>query len=145
MADLSLPARDSVAAQQELFRRAGSEEGLSLAALHARDKHLRMSTLRGWASGETAMPAWAIGALGEAGIPDHLLSLVTAPWTRSVVTDEETDSDMDDAADAAGEVVTAVRRARHPNSPGGVAIVHTEKAEIVPLVRRARAKLRKVA
>jgi hypothetical protein len=145
MADLSIPARNSVAAQQELFARAASDEGLSLAAIHALDKHLRMSTMRGWASGATQMPAWAIGALGEVGVPDHLLSLVTAPWMRSVITDEETDSDLDDAADAAADVVTAVRRARHPQSPGGVAIVHTETAQIKPLVRRAHAKLRRVA
>lgn len=145
MADLSLPARDSVAAQVEMFRRAKEDEGLSQAVLLVRDKHLRKSTLRDWANGAAAMPAWAIGALGEAGVPDHLLTLVTAPWSRSVRTDEETDADLDDAADAACEVADAVRRARHPSSPGGTAIVHTEKANIIPIARRAKAKLAKVA
>lgn len=145
MAELSIPARDSVAAQIELFRRAKAEEGLSQAVLHNRDNHLRKSTLRDWANGAAAMPAWAIGALGEAGVPDHLLTLVTAPWSRSVSTDEETDTDLDDAADAADEFVAEVRRARHPRSPGGTAIVPQERGVIVPIGRKARAKLARVA
>lgn len=144
MGNLSLPARDSVAAQINLFERAKAEEGLSIDALHYRDNHLRKSTMRDWANGSAAMPAWAIGALGAAGVPDHLLTLVTAPWARSVTTDEETDTDFDDAADAADEVVREVRRARRPDSPGGTAIVHTEKAKIIPLMGVARAKLRRV-
>lgn len=143
MADLSLPARDSVAAQQEMFRLAQKEEGLSLRALSQRSP-IPYNTLRGWAGG-SAMPAWAIGELADAGIPDHLLSLITAPWKRSLVTDEETDTDLDDAAEVAGELASAVRRARHPNSPGGVAIVHTERAEIIPIARRALPKLRRIA
>jgi hypothetical protein len=143
MADLSLPARDSVAAQAEMFRLAQAECGLSLRAISQRSP-IPCSTLKGWRDG-AAMPAWAIGELGDAGVPDHLLSLVTAPWKRSVLTDEETDSDLDDAADAAGEFAASVRRARHPQSPGGVHIVPQERAEIVPIGRKARAKLVKAA
>ena len=143
MADLSLPARDSVAAQQDMFRLAQKECGLSLRAISQRSP-IAYNTLRGWAQG-AAMPAWALGELADAGVPDHLLSLITAPWKRSVMTDEETDADFDDAADAAGEFAAAVRRARSPSSPGGTNIVHGEKAEIIPIGRRARAKLRRVA
>lgn len=143
MADLSIPARNSVAAQQELFRLAQHECGLSLRAL-SQISSIPFSTLKGWRDG-SAMPAWAMGELADAGVPDHLLSLVTAPWKRSVITDEDSDSDLDDAADAADEFATEVRRARHPKSPGGTAIVHGEKALIIPIGRRAKAKLARVA
>ena len=142
MADLSQPARNSVAAQRELFRRA-KIKGLSLAVLHAADENLKLSTLRAWASGETAMPAWAIGALGEAGVPDHLLSLVTAPFARCVVSEEEGDGDLDRAAIDAIEFIGAVQRARSPNSPGGCAIVPQEVAVITPLRQRATASMRR--
>lgn len=45
----------------------------------------------------------------------------------------------------AGEVQQAVQRARHPNSPGGTAIVPQERAEIMPLVQKAAASSRKAA
>lgn len=143
MADLSLPARDSVAAQHELFRRADFEHGLSLRVIAARSP-IPYNTLRGWQNG-TAMPAWAIGALGEAGVPDELLSLVTQPFGRCVVTEEGGDGDLDTAAIDAGEFVSSVQRARHPASPGGVAIVPQEVAAILPLKQRATASMRRAA
>jgi hypothetical protein len=143
MTDLSLPARDSVAAQQELFRLAQKECGLSVRVISQRSP-IPYNTLRGWAK-DTAMPAWALGELADAGVPDHLLSLITAPWKRSVITDEDSDADLDDAAEAADEFATEVRRARHPKSPGGTAIVHGERAVIIPIGRRAKAKLARVA
>lgn len=126
-----------------MFRRAGSEEGLPIRVLYKRGPFGK-STLEGWAKG-VQMPAWAIGALGAAGVPDHLLSLVLDPYAKHVGTNEEDEADYDDAALAASEVAGAVQRARHPRSPGGIAIVHTEKAEIGPIARRACSKLRAVA
>lgn len=143
MADLSLPARDSVAAQAVLFERAKAEESLSLQILAKRSR-IPFNTLRGWANG-TQMPAWALGALGEAGVPDHLLSLVTAPFCRHIGSDEQDEATIDDAGESAHELAGAVRRARHPASPGGVAIVHTELAEIIPIARRTAGQSRSVA
>lgn len=145
MADLSIPARDSVAAQIEMFRRAKADEGLSVAVLHQRDRHLKLATLRGWASGAAAMPAWAIGALGEAGVPDHLLSLVTEPFARCVTTEDDGDGDLDTAAGEAIDFASAVSRARHPASPGGTAIVPQEVAAIVPKLQRAKSALARAA
>lgn len=143
MSDLSLPARDSVANQAEMFRRAEVEEGLSIAVI-ARRSPLNRYTMRDWKNG-TQMPAWALGALAEAGVPEHLLSLVLEPFGRHVGRNEEGEADFDDAALAANELSSAVQRARHPKSPGGVAIVHTEKAEIIPIARKAASKVRAVA
>lgn len=141
MADLSRPAQDCVAAQGNMFDRAKREHGLTINVLHVSTR-ISKSTLRAWQNG-AAMPAWAIGALGEAGIPDHLLSLVTAPFGRCVVTEEDGEGDLDTAAVDAGEFSHAVQRARHPASPGGVAIVPQEVAAIVPLKQRATASLRR--
>jgi len=143
MADLSLPARDSVAAQQELFRRAASEEGLTIAVLAKRGP-VSASTMKGWRDG-AAMPAWAVGALGEAGIPDHLLSLITEPFGRFIVTDESEDGDLDTAATAATEFAAEVQKSRSPKSPGGLAIVPQEAAVIHQKRQRAAALMRRAA
>lgn len=145
MSELSAPARDSVAAQQELFRRAAQEEGLTINTLHAKDMHLKKSTMRDWAAGRAVIPAWALGALGEAGVPDHLLSLVYAPYTRSITTEEDGDGDLDTAATEAIEFAAEVQRARHPHSPGGVQIVPQEKVLIHPKRQRACAAFQRAA
>ena len=53
------------------------------------------------------------------------------------------EDDLDTAALDAGEVSHAVQRARHPASPGGVAIVPQERAEIIPLLRKTAASARR--
>lgn len=93
MADVPLPGRDSIEAQRDLFRLAEKECGLSIAAIAARSP-LHLGTLKGWRDG-AAMPAWAIGALGTAGVPDHLLTMILAPFGRHVGTDESGDGDLD--------------------------------------------------
>lgn len=145
MSELCAPAQDSKDAQAELFRLAKSELGLSIEAIHARFKPLKVSTMREWAKGAAAMPAWAIGALGQAGVPDELLSLVLQPFARHVGTDEDGEGDLDTAGLDAGEAAHEIQRARHPASPGGVAIVPQERAVIVPILRRAVASGRRAA
>lgn len=143
MSNLSRPAQNSVAAQQELFRRAKAEFGLTPAAI-GKLTPIGKTTIEGWARG-AAMPAWALGALGEAGVPDELLSLILAPFARHVGSDETGDGDLDTAADDAIAFGHAVQRARHPKSPGGVAIVPQEVAAIIPIGQRACASIRRVA
>lgn len=93
MADIPLPGRDSIEAQREMFRLAEKECGLSIPVIAARSP-LHLGTLKGWRDG-AAMPLWAAGALGEAGVPDHLLSMLLAPFARHVGTDETNDGDLD--------------------------------------------------
>jgi hypothetical protein len=145
MSELCAPAQDSKDAQAELFRLAKSELGLSLETIHNRYKPLKVSTMREWAKGVAAMPAWAIGALGQAGVPDELLSLVLQPFARHVGTDEDGEGDLDTAGLDAGDAAHAIARARHPNSPGGIAIVPQERAAIVPLLRKSVASGRRAA
>lgn len=73
--------------QAEFFDAVREHMGLSAYAL-ARKTGLRPSTVKGWMNG-SAMPAWAVGFLGEkAGIPDELLSILTRPFGKSVYTQE---------------------------------------------------------
>lgn len=138
MADLSPRARNSVALQQEMFRLADRDYGLSVAVL-ARSSGISPSTIKGWRDG-AAMPLWAIG---ELSIPDDIASLVLAPFAKHIGTDEDGEGDLDTAALDAGEAQQAVQRARHPNSPGGVSIVPQEVAAIVPLLRKSVASGRR--
>lgn len=142
MADLCQSARNSVSMQGELFRLAERDHGLSLKVLHLKTR-IAKTTLEGWRSG-TVMPAWALFKLGkEGGVPDELLSLIGEPFERSVRTDEDGEGDLDTAGLDAGDVVHAVQKARHPASPGGIAIVPQERAEIIPLLRKSAASARR--
>ncbi len=142
MGDLCQSARNSVDAQADMFRFAERDHGLSINRLHLRTD-IPISTLTGWSKG-TVMPAWALFKLGcKGGIPDHLLSLVGEPFERHVGTDESGEGDLDTAALDASEFARAVQQARHPLSPGGVAIVPQERIRIVPLARNSVASSRR--
>lgn len=140
MADLSDLARNSVALQQDMFRLAKHEHGLSLAVI-ARTRKIPLSTLTGWANG-TAMPAWAIGALK---FPDDLLSLILQPYGKHVGTDEEGDGDVDALGLEGLGLVTEIAAARDPAGPGGVNIIPMERAKISVRARRVCARARAVA
>lgn len=141
MANLSNLARNSVALQQEMFRLAEHEHGLSLTVL-SRTRGIALSTLKDWASGNTQMPAWA---LGELRIPDDLTSLVLSPYAKHVGTDEEGDPDPDELAEEALGLAREVAIARSPNSPGGSRIVPIERERIRKKARRVTPKARAVA
>jgi hypothetical protein len=140
MAEIPLPGRDSVEAQREMFRLA-AKSGLTIEVLAQRSP-LKVSTMKGWRDG-AAMPLWAAGALGAAGVPDELLSALLTPFGKHIGTDEDGEGDLDTAGLDAGEAQQAIQRARHPASPGGIQIVPQERAEIVPLLQRNAASSRK--
>jgi hypothetical protein len=140
MADLSEDARNSVALQQDMFRLAKHEHGLSLAVL-ARTRGIPLSTLTGWANG-TAMPAWALGALK---LPDDLLSIVLTPFQKHVGTNEEGDGDIDALGLEALGLVSEIAEARSEHSPGGSRIVPIELGRIKARARKVCPKARAVA
>lgn len=133
-----LPGQDSVAAQRELFRLAEAECGLSIRAIAARSP-LPVSTLKGWREGN-AMPAWALGALGEAGVPDHLLSLVLEPFGRHVGTDESDDGDLDHLGRESAHYL-----AEHADAKADGVVTHIEKAKLKGRARRIAGVARRVA
>ena len=143
MANLSIPARDSVEAQRDLFRRAERELGLSITVIAKRRDALCAATMRGWRDG-SVMPAWALGELAGAGVTDDILSLVLDPYSRHVGTNGD-DSGLDDLADDVREFLHEHGKARSPNSPGGVQIVPQERAVLVPLAGRVKARARRAA
>lgn len=138
MADIPLPGRDSIEAQREMFRLAERECGLSIAAIASRSP-LHLGTLKGWRDG-AAMPAWAVGALGTAGVPDHLLSLLLAPFGRHVGTDEGSDGDLDvlgrEAAHFVGDKLDAEADGK---------VTHIEKARLQQSAARIAGVARKAA
>lgn len=138
MADVPLPGRDSIEAQRDLFRRAEHECGLSIAVLAQRSP-LAISTMKGWREG-AAMPAWALGALGEAGVPDHLLSLVVAPFGRRVETDEVSDGDLDELSREGAHFI-----AEHADARADGVVTPIERARLRAKAERIAAVANKVA
>lgn len=129
-------------AQSRMFRLASRDHGLSLKAIHL-DTLIPYETLRSWKGDkgtQAMMPLWALNALAGV-VPDELLSLLTEPGDRQLIADDDADDCLDDLGDAAGELEAEVRRARHPNSPGGTEIVNIEEARI----RRAATRMAKRA
>ena len=135
MADLSTKARNSVTLQAEMFSRAEAEEGLSVSVLHGRTKISR-STLRGWASGETQMPAWA---LGELGLPDHLASLVLDPYRKCVASADGEEEALDELAFEASGYTAEYIEARRDGK-----LTHVERAKLKKRGQRVKAAARKV-
>lgn len=123
-----------------MFRLAERDLGLTIAEL-ARQSGISKSTIKGWRDG-SAMPAWA---LGELAIPDDLASLVLDPFGKFIGTAGEDDGDLDALATKASEFLAEYSKARHPDSPGGIHIVHTEKASLTELRQGLRAHARKAA
>lgn len=90
----------------------------------------------------TAIPLHAFVQLAP-HIPDDLLTMCVEPAGKLIVSDEAGEDDLDTAGLDAGEAAHAVQKARHPNSPGGIAIVPQERAEIIPLMRKTACSARR--
>lgn len=142
MSNGSIPGRDSIAAQREMFRLAEKECGLSLAALAAKTP-IPLSTIKGWRDG-SAMPAWALGQLGAAGVPDHLLSLILEPFGHCVMA-------MDGGNDDAAASIDSLQRegahylAEHADARADGVVTHIERSRLAERARRVAATARRVA
>lgn len=137
-ADFGKP-RDSVQQQETLFRLAESRFGLTLAEI-ARRSGISASTLKSWKNG-TVMPAWALAALGDAGIPVELLSLVLMPFGKSVVSAGQID--VEELARLAADLDYQYANARRPESEAGIEIGHRERLVIDEIIGRIVAAARR--
>src|SRR3546814_3623559 len=63
-------------------------------------------------------------------IPNELLSLMLDVGGKVIADAEPDETDLDDLARAAVDVLQKYVAARHPESPGGVRIVHSETDDI---------------
>jgi hypothetical protein len=135
MAELCTTARNSVAAQKRMFDRAKQRDGFTISTLHTMSGISR-STLDGWASGETAMPAWGLFALGKAGIADDLLTLVAEPYDLHVSQDDGGGAIIDELFSKTLELSAIIAKARSDDSPGGPRIVHSELPDIEDATRQ---------
>ena len=143
MCRISGLARNSIEAQERMFRLAERDFGLSIRTLHI-ETGIPKNTLDGWRKG-TTMPAWAIGALGAAGVPDYLLSLVLLPFERIVDTEQHGDGTLHEAANEAAGFAAEYLHATDPESDGGPILSPRERARLAERALRAGHKLRAVA
>lgn len=131
--------------QVRMFDLANRKHGLSLKVLHA-ETGISTSTLSGWINGTSMMPLDGfvkIAAIKD--FPNELLSLVLDVGGKSVCDAESEQGDVDDAVIAALELALTYAKARHPDSPGNIRIVHTEQPEIKMAARRVVDRCGKVA
>lgn len=142
MCNKTRKAQNSVTAQERMFRLAERDHDLSLPILAA-ESGIPLNTLRGWKSGAT-MPAWALGALAEAGIPDYLLSLVLRPFNRVVDQEQAGEGALHDAATEAIGFGHEFLEATSPTSEAGPHLSPREQARLAERALRAGHKLRAV-
>ena len=115
------------AGQLTMFRLAERDHGLSLKIL-ALESGIPHGTLRSYAQG-TAMPVSALVKLARV-IPNELTSLMLDPGGKVVADAEPEETDIDDLARAAVDILQKYVAARHPESAGGIRIVHSETDDI---------------
>jgi len=125
-----------------MFRLAERDHGLSIRALHL-ETRIPKTTLQGWKDG-TTMPAWALGALGRAGVPDHLLSLVLHPFARHIGTDDSGDGALDELVRETAGFTSDYLEATAPDSPGGTNVIPMEHAKLAERALRIESKARAV-
>jgi hypothetical protein len=131
-----------IALQGDMFRLARRDYALSYKRLSLLSG-IPDSTIESWAKG-VAMPLHGFIALAP-HIPDDLLSMVVEPAGKFVGTFEPSGNDLHDLSTDCADYQAAMARATHPNSPGGVAVVPSERGGLRDISRRMAPKARAVA
>lgn len=129
-------------AQIQMFDLAEKNHGLTRKVLHLHTG-IPTSTLKSWEEG-TAMPVAGFAKLCKV-IPNELTSLMLDAAGKSISDSETEETDIDDLARAAVDVLQKYIAARHPESPGGIRIVHSETGDIKMSAAGLRDKAGKVA
>ena len=129
-------------AQILMFDLAEKNHGLTRKALHLYTG-IPTSTLKSWEEG-TAMPVAGFAKLCKV-IPNELTAMMLEPAGKSVADAEPEETDLDDLARAAVDVLQKYIAARHPESPGGIRIIHSETSDIKLAAAGLQDKAGKVA
>lgn len=131
-------------AQVHMFQIAYAKHGFSRKILSSY-MDVSDSTIREWEKG-TSMPFHAVVKLAMVPkFPNHLLSLMIEPAGKVIADANDAEADIDDLARAAVDMLQRYVAARHPDSPSGIAIDHTEKGDIREAARGLEAHARKVS
>lgn len=132
-------------AQVRMFDLAARKYGITLKVIEL-ETDISDSTSSGWASGKTGMPLDAFVSLATInGFPNELLSLPFEAARKALGDSEGSETDIDDLAVAAAELLLRFAKARHRNSPSGVRIDHTERPDIELSAERLADRAGKVA
>jgi hypothetical protein len=129
--------QETKARQGELFRLAERDYGLTISAL-AVETGIPEKTLASYNHSNifarAKMPLWVFVRLCGV-IPDDVTSIMVEPAGKCIKS-TGTEPDLDELATEAGDYAHEYSKARHPASPGGTAIVHSEAATLHDIRRR---------
>ncbi len=130
---------DVLGAQEAMLRLAERDHGITAKRL-ALETGIPLSTVQSWrrATAPACMSVADFIAVSRV-IPDELTSLCFEPVGKRVMPIGEQHSDIDAFALLAMEYASAYGNARHPDSPGGTDIVHSEAARLHDIRRRMAA------
>lgn len=116
-------------AQMSMFDLAYRKHGFSRKILNL-ETDIPLTTLKSYEEG-TAMPIAAVVKIAAVkNFPNELVSLLFEPADKVVADAEPDEGDLDNLALAAVEVLQKYIAARHPDSAGGIRIVHGEREDI---------------
>lgn len=136
-------AQHSVQAQERMFRLAERDHDLPLRVLAAESK-IPLRTLQNWKNG-AVMPAWALFALGAAGVPDYLTSLIATPFQKVVGSESVEEGAYHNAAIEASGYQSEFLEATSPDSELGPDLSPRERARLSERAARAGGALRAVS
>lgn len=143
MAEIPPLGRDSIDAQADAFRLA-KNDGFDVQVLSSRSG-ISISTLKGWASGRSAMPAWAAGELVRHGFPPEHMSCILERYGLEIVSEESgCEHALFNLQQALLEFLTTKALARSDQSEARselshreIALLRKQAAKIATLARRA--------
>jgi len=134
MSDRDGTKHDVLSAQEAMLRLAERDYGLTAKRLHAETK-IPLPTILSWkrATAPACMSLSDFVMVCQV-IPNDLTSLCLESAGKGLV--DASTADLDELATHAGDYSHEYQKARHPASPGGVAIVPQEAAALHDIRRR---------
>lgn len=134
--------QDVLSNQERMLRLAERDFGITTKVIVA-ETGIPLSTVQSWRRANLPV-GMSLGdfVLVCRVIPDSLTSLCTEPSGKHVGTNGPEEGDLDAVASHAGEFAHEYQKARHPASPGGVAIVPSEAANLHDIRRGMVAEAR---
>lgn len=122
--------QDVLSNQERMLRLAERDFGITTKVIVA-ETGIPLSTVQSWRRSNLPV-GMSLGdfVLVCRVIPDSLTSLCLEPSAKHIGTNGDDEGDLDAVASHAGEFAHEYQKARHPASPGGVAIVLQEAAKL---------------